>query len=475
MRHIQRLSCLAAVAWLATLVLWHSRTGSFNAQPVPARLVSRAAAAVHAGPRPPQPLPPLPRPPPPPALGPSYVLASFKNGDALGDGLRVLHSRDGRRWHALPGEPILLPLSSAGGHVFRDPSMVWNGGRFHLVWTTDLCVAQVPGKWKCERRGPERRPSPRFGYATSRDLVTWSDARHVSVPLKGACSLWAPEITALPPDEGGGLMLSFSATVVRHAPCPVNFRATPHRAFVTISRDGFRTLTQPRQIEIDGLHGDSIIDLYPLLRARATARDAAPHVLFFKSESNACAERRWRLGRQPDASAGECTLVIRQASGRNASGPWKVDKCAHGDFFPSAISRPCAEGPAPVRLPGGETLLLYDGYRTDCPLDAPPPCGKIGRRAASDVRLVVSDSDDGSCTYLPEKSGFGAVLSRGDLCEWKDVSSSIHVPDGYKHGTAVALPPDAVRAVCSGPTRSRRRRAQPRGPFASTSVCLGRV
>jgi len=35
----------------------------------------------------------------------------------------------------------------------------------------------------------------------------------VEIKLRDACSLWAPELSELPADEGGGVMLSFSATV----------------------------------------------------------------------------------------------------------------------------------------------------------------------------------------------------------------------------------------------------------------------
>ena len=116
---------------------------------------------------------PVAPPPPPPSLPPpapslstsltprrspphtidtpgAYVLVSFKNGAVLGDGLRLLVSRDARRWHALPNEPLVLPLAETGGKVFRDPSILWWHGAFHLVWSSDLCVGQVPGKWKCK-------------------------------------------------------------------------------------------------------------------------------------------------------------------------------------------------------------------------------------------------------------------------------------------------------------------------------------
>ena len=145
----------------------------------------------------------------------AYVLVSFKNGAVLGDGLRLLVSRDAQRWHSLPNEPLVLPLAETGGTVFRDPSILWRHGAFHLVWSSDLCVGQVPGKWKCKGLRGKKRPPARFGYASSTDLVTWRDVQLVEVRLRDACSLWAPELSEIPADEGGGVMLSFSATVAQ--------------------------------------------------------------------------------------------------------------------------------------------------------------------------------------------------------------------------------------------------------------------
>ena len=125
----------------------------------------------------------------------AYVLASFQDLEALGDGLRMLISTDGLHWSAIPGSPLLLPLAQIkGARVFRDPSIAWHPPFFHLVFTSDLCVDQVPGHWKCRRHGKKPRPLARFGYARSRDLVHWEGVRLVEVELKDACSLWAPEV-----------------------------------------------------------------------------------------------------------------------------------------------------------------------------------------------------------------------------------------------------------------------------------------
>ena len=48
-----------------------------------------------------------------------YVMASFKQGKAMGDGLRLLHSQDALRWEALPpsGKPVLARPVGCDGRM----------------------------------------------------------------------------------------------------------------------------------------------------------------------------------------------------------------------------------------------------------------------------------------------------------------------------------------------------------------------
>jgi len=285
-----------------------------------------------------------------------YVMASFKQGKAMGDGLRLLHSQDALRWEALPpsGKPVLAWTEVDGASVFRDPSVVWDRGLFHLVFTAELCVHQVAGKWRCHPSDPDaaegggRRRSPRFGYARSRDLLSWSGVKLVEVPLPDACSLWAPELAALPEAEGGGFVLLFSAT--RHAgECPPTMAASTHEPYYMTTRD-FEAWSPPLPLELPPEDaGRSVIDLFLLLGAAG-----APHALFYKLEDNRCERRDYELGA---LLRGEnCTLAIRHASARRVTGPWSA-ATASGPFFLDAISRPCCEGPAAVARPDGRLLL----------------------------------------------------------------------------------------------------------------------
>lgn len=112
------------------------------------------------------------------------------------DGLHLLYSYDGYRWDSLQGswlEPMIgnkapeyfnyhsqrmEPGKFAPQSMMRDPSVVQGpDGTFHLVWTL---------AWSGERA---------FGYASSKDLIHWSEQRSIPV-MEGepTNNVWAPEI-----------------------------------------------------------------------------------------------------------------------------------------------------------------------------------------------------------------------------------------------------------------------------------------
>lgn len=147
-----------------------------------------------------------------------WVLTTFTDGSKLGEGMHLLTSRagDGRRWTPLPGDPLVFshadfpPWEEAGGRatVFRDPSITWHGGWFHLVFTTELCAGLPTVAFHCDRRHERAGLNARFGYARSRDLLSWRNVQPVAVPLAGACNVWAPEWFLLTAAEAQALALS---------------------------------------------------------------------------------------------------------------------------------------------------------------------------------------------------------------------------------------------------------------------------
>lgn len=210
--------------------------------------------------------------PVPPA---AFAFATFVNGDAMGDGLRVLMSLDARSWWPLlRGDPVVLRRGLLG-QVFRDPSICWLDGWFHLVYTTEICSGAnaSDARFGCHWRSrSSASPPPRFGYARSRDLVGWEGVR--AVELSGhavgyLCNVWAPEWYLFSPkevaDHGGDVAaVVFSATSA--TPCPAVFGGSrakglwrdmsraagetapplpPHKPYVVTTAD-FKTFSAPR-------------------------------------------------------------------------------------------------------------------------------------------------------------------------------------------------------------------------------------
>ena len=105
----------------------------------------------------------------------SYFL---ENGQ---DGLHLAYSHDGLTWTALKDGKSFLP-PKVGGKLMRDPCICTGpDGEFHMVWTSN---------WQGRV----------FCYATSPDLVKWSDSVMVtpfpaSLPADDQPgNVWAPEI-----------------------------------------------------------------------------------------------------------------------------------------------------------------------------------------------------------------------------------------------------------------------------------------
>ena len=103
-----------------------------------------------------------------------YVSTSFH--EPATEGLRFIYSYDGLRWDSIQGTFLLPKVGKQ--KVMRDPSIVRGpDGTFHLVWTSS---------WRGDRG---------FGYASSKDLIHWSEQRFIEV-MKDTTTVnvWAPEL-----------------------------------------------------------------------------------------------------------------------------------------------------------------------------------------------------------------------------------------------------------------------------------------
>ena len=284
-------------------------------------------------------------------------------------------------------------------------------------------------------------PPARFGYARSRDMLSWQDVSAVAVPLENACNVWAPDWHLLNEREalvlGGGVMVVFSAIVA--SPCPPNFgpgaRGHRMRPYSMTTAD-FRTFSAPRLLFDPG---ESAIDT-TLFRAPSSAVGMQPGALYavYKSEQNECARWRWDAGGELRANR-SCTLALRLARAPSALGPFAPAPLGHTPFWTDSLSRQCVEGPTVLRA-RQQWVVIFDGYRRDCPLFVKAPtCQRLPGLALT--------AQTPACAYQSAQ-GFGALRS-DNLQDWQDVSDEVRFPSHHKHGTALRLRREALCSICA--------------------------
>ena len=105
-----------------------------------------------------------------------YFVSSSFHEPAV-DGLRFIYSEDGINWDSIPGTWLKPEVGTQ--KVMRDPSIVRApDGTFHMVWTTS---------WRDDNG---------FGYASSTDLINWTEQQHIPVMAYDTTTVnvWAPEL-----------------------------------------------------------------------------------------------------------------------------------------------------------------------------------------------------------------------------------------------------------------------------------------
>ena len=155
----------------------------------------------------------------------SYVFAYFADQK---EGMRLAASEDGLNWRELNGgRPVLVPQVGKE-KLLRDPSVVQGpDGTFHAVWTTS---------WR----------SPEIGYASSKDLVHWSEQRVIPVmaDFPSAKNAWAPEITF--DDESGEFYIYWASTLAEDVgKFEFGHGDWLHRIYLTTTKD-FKAFTPTR-------------------------------------------------------------------------------------------------------------------------------------------------------------------------------------------------------------------------------------
>ena len=248
----------------------------------------------------------------PSAVADTEYLFSYFIGRSQ-DGLHLAHSTDGLHWEALNNGQSLLTPTAGKDKLMRDPSIVQGpDGRFHMVWTTS---------WH----------SKDIGYASSDDLVHWSEQKSVPVMEHepDAKNSWAPEIFY---DDQNEEFLIFWATTIpgRHSEIEMSEKEGEwnHRIYYTKTKD-FETFAPAEMFFNPDF---SAID-------SAILKFGKEYVMFVKNENPIPPQKN-----------------IRITTSKKAAGPYptKVSEPITGNYW--------AEGPTPLKV-GDYVYVYFDKYR----------------------------------------------------------------------------------------------------------------
>ena len=157
-----------------------------------------------------------------------YLFTSFK--EPANEGLRMLYSKDGYHWKRI--DTVLLKPLIGSQKIMRDPSCLQApDGTFHLVWTTE---------WKGGNG---------FGYASSTDLIHWSEQQYIPVMQheKTVVNVWAPELFY--DDETQQFIIVWASCIPDKFEKGVEAVDNNHRLYYTTTKD-FKTFS-PTQLFLD--------------------------------------------------------------------------------------------------------------------------------------------------------------------------------------------------------------------------------
>lgn len=237
-----------------------------------------------------------------------WVFGYFNgNGE---DGLHLASSTDGYHWMALKSDSSFLKPTAGHDKLMRDPCIIRGAdGLFHMVWTVSWGERSI-------------------GYASSKDLIHWSEQRAIPVMENDTTTLnaWAPEIFY---DAGSKNYMIYWASTV-----PGKFPMTGmkpggkynHRMYYVLTKD-FKTFT-PAQLLYD--KGFCVIDA-------TIQKNGQEFIMFLKNEGDSPAEKNIRIATS--------TSINRNYS--DASAP------VTGKYW--------AEGPT-VFKKGNKWIMYFDKY-----------------------------------------------------------------------------------------------------------------
>jgi len=233
----------------------------------------------------------------------AYLFTSFH--EPANEGLRLLYSYDAYHWTDL--NKTFLKPEVGTQKVMRDPSIVQGpDGTFHLVWTCS---------WKGDKG---------FGYASSKDLITWSEQKFLPVMEheSSTVNVWAPEIFY--DDENKEYIIIWASTIPFRFAKGIEDEDNNHRMYSITTKD-FVTFTKPKLFLDPGF---SVIDA--VIAKRATK----DYVLVLKDNT------------RPNRN-------LKVAFSQNAAGPYTG--------VSESFSPKLTEGPTVVKK-GKDWLIYFDAY-----------------------------------------------------------------------------------------------------------------
>lgn len=239
-----------------------------------------------------------------------YMFCYFNNNGQ--DGLHLAYSFDGYQWKPLKGDSSFLKPTVAKDKLMRDPCIIRGADNlFRMVWTVSWTDKGI-------------------GYASSPDLVHWSEQQYIPVMDKepGTQNCWAPEITY--DKQSKNYMIYWASTIPGRFPqadTSAEGKKNNHRIYYVTTKD-FKKFSDTRLLFDPGY---SCIDA-------TIIPDGKRFVMFFKDETRSPVQKNLKI-----------------AYADKLTGPYTTDnKKITGDYW--------AEGPTTVKL-GNTWLVYFDRYR----------------------------------------------------------------------------------------------------------------
>lgn len=195
-----------------------------------------------------------------------YLFSYFKNNGE--DGLHLAYSKDSYTWKSLKNDQSFLTPMVGKDKLMRDPCIIRGAdGLFHMVWTVSWTDKGI-------------------GYASSKDLITWSTQQFIPVMAKeeGARNTWAPEITY--DNSTKTYLIYWSTTIINKFPETASATESGynHRLYYVTTKD-FKVFSETKLLYEPGFN---VIDA-------TIVKSDDKFVMFLKDETREPAQKNIKI------------------------------------------------------------------------------------------------------------------------------------------------------------------------------------